>query len=271
LGGNSDPIDIARMLKTLEDSDLTYKIVFAGGGEPMLIPNLVDALVALSRTHYVALHSNLTLMQAVGELAERVDPRRVLYLMASLHADELDRTGLTERFLDGVALLRRKGFPVSVHAVAHPDFLPSVPDWQASLQAKGIELKLDPFLGMHDGRIYPDAYTAAERRDLGFGDLSIFRTKGKACNAGFNVGLVLANGDVRFCSEVDTKIGNIYEGIEFRDEATVCPSESCRCPFYAHDRELFRAMSDRASEAQSLPAAPTVSVSTDDERAGRNR
>jgi MoaA/NifB/PqqE/SkfB family radical SAM enzyme len=232
-------IQIERVVQTLDATSLTFKIVFAGGGEPLLIPNLVDTCVALTQKHYVALHTNLTFPRVVRDFVARVDPHRVFYIVASFHADELERTGMTERFIDSVKRLRKGGFPVTVSVVAHPDILPRIPQIEEQFRPHGIEVSYDPFVGTHKGRAYPEAYSEHVLQQFELGDPSIYRTAGRLCNAGTNVAMVLANGDVQTCTEVDTKIGNIYDRIEFRDQLITCPSECCRCPFYAHDTALF--------------------------------
>jgi organic radical activating enzyme len=222
LGGKTAPIDIERLTATLRASNRTYKIVFAGGGEPFLIPNLVDACEALARDHYVAVHTNLTIPEAIEEFARRIDPRRVLYSIASFHVEELERTGFTERFFASLHLLRHAGFPVKAHMVVHPAVFSRAGRIRKEFARRGFDLKLDPFLGSHRDKTYPGAYTAQERRDFEFGDLSIYRAKGRLCNAGFNVGMVLPNGEIQFCNDVETKVGNVYEEIRFIDEPKPC-------------------------------------------------
>jgi hypothetical protein len=142
--------------------------------------------------------------------------------------------------------LQRRGFPVIAEAVAHPDLLTQLPDYKREFQLMGIDLKFCAFVGECEGRVYPDSYSLEERKTFDLGDPAIFRTRGKLCNAGFNVGLVLPNGDIQFCSEVDRRIGNIYDRINFSKAPAICPAERCRCPFYAYDKRLFRIAKEMA-------------------------
>jgi organic radical activating enzyme len=63
-------IDIPVLLRTLDATGKIFKIGFSGG-EPFLVPNIIDACVALMEKHYIELNTNLTSLK-IKEFAERI-------------------------------------------------------------------------------------------------------------------------------------------------------------------------------------------------------
>ena len=84
-------IHTEKLLETLKDTNKTFKITFSSGGEPFLIPRFIDICISLTQKHFIALITNLT-PHPIVSFAEAVDPKRVLYVHASLHIEELKKT-----------------------------------------------------------------------------------------------------------------------------------------------------------------------------------
>ncbi|UCC57299.1 MAG: radical SAM protein, partial [Gammaproteobacteria bacterium] len=116
-GGKIAEIRIDALMHSLEQSGRIYRIVFAGSGEPFLIPNFIDAICALTGKHLVGIHTNLTLKKPVFDLITRVRPERVLKIHASAHLEELERTGRMDCFVSCFHGLQKNGFPVTAEAV----------------------------------------------------------------------------------------------------------------------------------------------------------
>jgi len=235
-----DPINISALNKTLNDSNKIYRISFTGG-EPFLTPNIVEACIELTKKHFIAFNSNLT-PKKVEEFAEKIDPERVLFIIASCHIKELERRNLLTRFIHNFFLLKNRGFPIFAVEVGYPPLLKEVDKYKKFFFEQGIDLTFCPYMGRYKGKFYPDSYSEKELKIFGLTkkDINIFHQYGKLCNAGFNVGAIYPNGDIHYCYQINKSLGNIYEGIKFNDKLTRCPFKFCNCPMNMYDIPLFR-------------------------------
>jgi MoaA/NifB/PqqE/SkfB family radical SAM enzyme len=235
-------IDIPVLLKTLNATGKIFRITFSGGGEPFLIPNLIEACTALTKKHYLSFNTNLV-SPAIKELVANVKPHRIINIHASLHMKELERHNLLDRYIANFLLCKSKNIAIHPLAVAHPTLVDEVPSYRKFFLAKGINIKFSTFIGEHDGKQYPAAYTERENKVFGFSTPASgkkpFSQKGTWCNAGYNAGVVSPSGGVQPCHYSPEIIGNIYKAIHFSNTLTKCPVEFCGCPLKHYDPRLF--------------------------------
>ena len=231
-------INIPALIHTLNKTNTTFRISFTGG-EPFLTPNIIEACIEITKQHYIAFNTNLTATR-FKEFGANINPERVIHITASVHIAELETYNLTYRFIDNYVVLREKGFSIDAIEVGHPSLLNHVQKYKDAFKRKGLDIAFGPFVGEYEGRQYPDSYTQEEIHIFDLKDTpNIFSQKGTLCNAGYNVGIVLPNGDVVNCSPISEKIGNIYEDIKFKDQLIICPVEVCGCPLKCYDKSLF--------------------------------
>ncbi|KKU13900.1 MAG: Radical SAM domain protein [Parcubacteria group bacterium GW2011_GWC2_45_7] len=231
-------------MATLEKTSKVFLIHFSGGGEPFLAPNLIEACIEITKRHYISFTTNLT-SSRVREFAEEINPRRVVRIVASAHVEELERCRLLDVYIHNFLLLQEKGFEVRAREVAYPPLLKEVERYKHLFRKRGIELEFKPFFGEYEGRVYPFSYTDRESKIFGFGDnnksvLKKHLQYKRICNAGYNLGVADGEGNVRVCSLIDIKIGNIYNNIKFRKNLIICPLKFCHCPFNEQDPPLFQ-------------------------------
>ncbi len=212
-------IDVETLLRTLERTGLAFRIGLTGG-EPMLIPNIVEACEAITEKHYVSFNTNLT-SGKVEDFASRVRPERVVEMLGSLHIKQLEKHGLVDVYVKNYLTLKEKGFSVTAQEIAYPPMSAEVPGLRKFFGKKGVDLTFGPFVGRYRWKQYPEAYTADELRVFGLDvekNVKSFRQEGKPCNAGYNLGVVMASGEVKPCYKIDIVLGNIYTGIDFRKD-----------------------------------------------------
>lgn len=203
---------------------------------------MVDASVALTTKHYIYFNTNLSLKK-IREFVVRVDPSRVLYIVASLHIKELQRHSLLNTYIDNFLLCKERGFKIHALEVAYPPIMPEVEQHKAFFKKYGIELKFNPFIGEYDGKTYPDSYTWEELKIFGLSkqeQVDIHHQKGKLCNGGYNVAQIDVFGIVRPCPNMQKQIGHIYKEINFENELIRCPFDFCGCPLNAFEPYLFK-------------------------------
>ena len=110
--------------RAFDRTGLTW-LLHITGGEPTIYPRFAELCQLLAVNHYLSFNSNLT-HASIIEVAKRVDPSRVSFINAALHPEErLLRKGLS-KFLEHVACLKERNFPVFVTIVATPDVLSRV-------------------------------------------------------------------------------------------------------------------------------------------------
>lgn len=241
-------IDIERLIQTIDKTGKTFRISFTGG-EPFLIPNIIEACRAITKKHFVSFNTNLVL-PSVKEFAESISPERALFIHASLHIEELIRLNLADKFVANFILLKENGFIIFAESVAHPSLNESdIIYFRDYLMQHDISFSFGSFIGNYKDRTYPQSYTTdeLEKFNLENENMSMFKQKGNNCNAGLNVAAVYPNGNVHSCFQVKEKLGNIYSEINFKNEPTICPAANCDCPLNYYDPHLFKKVTDKTS------------------------
>ncbi len=231
-------INTSALIKTLSGTNKTFKIRFTGGGEPFLIPNIVEACEKITQSHFVCIVSNL-ISEKIHEFSEKIDPKRVLYISASLQIKELERLNLLNKYIYNFQLCKKSGFNIKATVVAYPPLLDEVKKYRKFFQEKGIPLKFYPYIGKSNGKIYPKSYTENELNKFGL-DIRNNYQKGKLCNVGCNVGVVNPHGYVSYCFSLNKPMGNVYSKIKFKNKMLRCPFDFCTYPLNFYDINLFK-------------------------------
>lgn len=245
-------IDIRSLISTLEKTDKIFKIFFTGGGEPLLVPNLIEACVKITQKHFIALTTNLTSMK-IKEFAEKINPGKVTHIIGSAHIKELERKQLLNTYVDHFLLLKEKGFNIKAVAVAYPPLIKAARRYKQFFSKKGISLGFRQFIGEYKGKRYPDSYTEHERETFGLDNNINFHQHKRICTAGYNVASVNPKGDIHVCQFVKSKIGNIYKKIELKNNLMLCPLKFCSCPFNEYDPHLLeRAIKECGGKAKEI-------------------
>jgi MoaA/NifB/PqqE/SkfB family radical SAM enzyme len=248
------PIRIQPLLDTLAATGRTFKVGFTGGGEPFLVPNIVDACRALTASHYIRFNTNLT-PSRVAAFAEQIDPSRVTHIHASLHIEELKSRKLLDRFVHHYRMLTEKGFDIAAIEVAHPSYAPHAADLRREFSDRGVTIRFGLFNGTYQGRAYPAAYTPDELDLFGLQHQALepYASLFRVCNAGYNVMIAQPDGSLSPCIGIHADLGNLYSGIRCNPRLAVCPLEHCGCPLNSYDQELFRrALAENNSRLERL-------------------
>jgi len=239
--GPMQPIDTKILLRTLERTGRTFRVGFSGGGEPFLVPNLVEACEALAQRHYVALNSNLVSTR-VRDFARKIPADRVVHFHASMHIRELERLDLVGRFVEHYLLCKEAGLPIFAQEVAHPSMAGDAARYRREFAERGVQLSFGAYNGVFEGRKYPQAYTDEQLEAFGldrFQARETFSHRGKRCIAGVAFGAIGPDGTVRPCSQAGRQLGHVYSSIRFGKTPMACPFDQCTCPPHIHD-SLFR-------------------------------
>lgn len=244
------PVDVPALMRTLRGTGRTFRVGFTGGGEPFLVPNIVETMAAISGEHFISFNSHLT-NKKVRTLLERVDTSRILYVTASAHIEELLRLKLLDTFASNVHTCRERGVQTNVVAVAYPPLVAEVDKYRGLFGQRGLDLGFAPFVGTYQGRRYPAAYSSVERGVFGLTADAVGRhaQQGKPCNAGCNALAADPSGDVYPCinsmlpaapHRKRLLLGNLFTGFRFEPGIIRCPYDVCVCPFNRYDRKLFK-------------------------------
>lgn len=234
-------IDISKLIKTLKDTGKIFRISFSGQGEPLLIPNIMEVFEALTKEHFISFNTNLT-PGLINDFVRKIDPAKVVSVDASLHIKSLEKHKMTETFVRHYHLCKANGFNITASEVAYPDLAKDVSFFRSYFKERGVDFFFQRFFGEYEGRLYPDSYTTEEERIFGIIDQPsylMYNSKGKKCNAGYNVGFVKNNGDIVPCGRLHGRMGNIYKYVRFANNIIECPVEHCCCPLNCYDVGLF--------------------------------
>ncbi|MCX5700991.1 MAG: hypothetical protein NTZ63_05570 [Candidatus Omnitrophica bacterium] len=236
----SNKINLALLRKALNRADKVFRISLTGG-EPFLLSNIIDVCFEITKKHFFSTNSNL-ISDKIKDFSERIDPKRVVFINASCHIKELERLNLLKIYINNFYLCKKKGFNIGASEPAYPPILDEVSKYREFFKKIGIGFRFVKFCGKYNGKMYPDAYTKEELEIFGIEndpDIKMFHSKGKLCNAGYNVCVVAPDGSAIPCARISENLGNIFDKINFKKELMKCPHELCGCPLKCYDPYLF--------------------------------
>jgi MoaA/NifB/PqqE/SkfB family radical SAM enzyme len=206
------------------------------GGEPMLYPNFIELIEAISKWHTVKVTCQLS-----GDMftfARKLNPERVRLDM-NFHPLETK----LEPFIRKVLYLYKYGFKGGVCYLAYPPNMDKIKFYDDEFKKHGIVMALAAFWGEYNGKKYPESYSEAEREMMKpyLGDidrqkyhLEGRKTKGKLCRAGQIYASIKADGTVTRCGPLSNKpFGNIFDkDFKLFDKPMPCEAEVCPCDEY---------------------------------------
>jgi len=232
-------IDIPLLIKKLRDAGEKYRIGFTGG-EPFLAENFVELCEGLTTEgHTISINTNLSL-DKIEDFCSRIKPEMVKFVHASFHYRELRAKNKLGQYFGNYKRLVENSFPVYAEMVLYPGDFELIEEIKGIFNKYDVKLKAAPFIGYYNNLWYPDSYSDAEKKKYGINEdqLEIYSQRGEICNAGYNVAIVDTDGDVRACFNSSEKMGNIYEGINWRTEPIICQHKKCGCPMNVLDKSL---------------------------------
>jgi MoaA/NifB/PqqE/SkfB family radical SAM enzyme len=247
--------------RAIDRTGLTWHLHITGG-EPTIYPRFAELCQLLTATHYLSLNSNLT-HSSIVDFAKRVDPSRIIYINAGLHAAERELKKGLPKFLKHAGYLKERNFPIFITIVSTPDVLSRVDEVIALTAPIGLTPVPKLMRGAYKGKIYPEAYSAKERSTfiefmarargnyspqphqpavesveeligpLGVGDESyldrIPRFHGRMCSAGEKFVSMWSDGKIYRCEQKQSNyLGNILDGsLRLRTGKSPCDSDYC--------------------------------------------
>jgi MoaA/NifB/PqqE/SkfB family radical SAM enzyme len=237
-GQNNEPVkrfDLAAVERSLAqvEAELVITELECGGGEPTVHPQFPDLIRILAARGAVSFPSNNS--QDPARWLPREHARR-LYMRAAVHPETETKTGL-ETYARNARHLIDAGVSFSSMFIAHPTRLPRLPELRAFFAERDVPFQPIGFIGVHEGKSYPHAYTDEEKRLIGLtddGDANwlvkiqprLNRTRqfrGIPCNAGYRNLYLSRDGSFRRCTYDRRKIPAPLPG------PTPCEVKSCGC------------------------------------------
>lgn len=260
-GAEAPAIAPERWQRAFDAGGLTW-LVNLTGGEPALYPAFVELCERLTRRHALSLNTNLT-PGAVADFARRIDPGRVRVVHAAFHPDERRRRGGLGAFFRHAGLLRGRGFRLMVSVVATPEILGRFDEVARLLAPHGLVAAPKLLRGSYLGRVYPDSYSEADRRNFREAaalaraayapmlsamdepptidplddDRHLEREpdyRGRPCAIGRRFFRIAPDGEIHDC--VRTRLGNLLDGPPaFGGDPVTCAGRFCHyfCRKYA--------------------------------------
>jgi MoaA/NifB/PqqE/SkfB family radical SAM enzyme len=241
--------------QSFDRTGLTW-LLHVTGGEPSIYPGFAKLCQLLSEKHYLSFNSNLS-NPSIVEVAKRVDPSRISFINAGLHAKERQSRRGLEKFLEHAACLKEHGFPLFITIVATPEVLHRADEIIALTKPIGL-MPIPKRLGhSYEGKIYPEAYSPKEKAlfiefakraresyapfirnlaerptadvfgedDYLDGDLDF---RGRMCSAGVKFVSLRPDGGVYRCEPKQANyLGNILDGSFKTAEKSLCDSTYC--------------------------------------------
>lgn len=245
--GKFSPEHIA---KRFDETNRVWRINMTGG-EPFLYPNFVELARVLTRRHYISVSTNLSTANTY-EFADVIDNTRVHWLKANVHIMEREkiRNGVNE-FLRKFLHFQQQGFDIRLVYVTYPAILGRIRDDLERFRSEGVKkIWVKIFQGCYDGKRYPRDYTQEQRELLKGLGLNNFEEEilacrvsflGRKCEAGHRAFSMDISGNVKRCSTVQEKYGNLFDGTFKPGESPRrCPARKCGCSYqgikYASDK-----------------------------------
>ena len=208
------------------------------GGEPFLESNIIEICQEITKNHLLAINTNLSLNN-IFEFGDQIDPKRTIFINAAVHITEREKTDKDlKAYVQKVHYLQDRGFDIIAYYIVHPDILNRMKSDIDNLKSKGInKLRIKIFRGVYQGKYYPVSFTEEQDNfirafDADWPELALLdeipSLKGKICHAGSRFFYMYRNGDLKRCSGVFKKHGNLFEKkVRFDVDPKPCPCSNC--------------------------------------------
>lgn len=233
------PIDIEKLTDGLNALEGEW-IIYISGGEPFLEKNFVDICKVITQKHFLAFSSNFSTPN-VYDFADQIDPKRCLFINASVHIVEREKTenGLNS-YIEKLLYLQNKGFNVIAAYVAYPELFDRINNDFELLKSKGIlKVKAKIFMGDYNFQSYPLSLNQEQKNilktlDADYPEFDIMNNQynfhGLSCNAGLSSFAMDRDGNLNRCSSVSKEHGNLfYKKILVDKKPLPCPKTKYLC------------------------------------------
>jgi MoaA/NifB/PqqE/SkfB family radical SAM enzyme len=226
--------DVDQIIKTLKTTEKKWCMGITGG-EPFAYPNFIDIckkLIDNDITLYI--DTNLSIESRVEDFIQTIQPQMVENLYIALHIEEREKRTGVDKFIKSVRKLQEKQFPFQINYVLHPKLLNRFQKDTDFFQSHGITLLPKPFQGIHNFKLYPEAYSLQVKKLILQSDPDAFRrtlffSRGLACNAGNSLVRLLPNGNFTRCVADPTVVGSLKDGVTLLNKPIPCESLYCPC------------------------------------------
>lgn len=231
------PINLPKLSESLRALGKDW-IFLLSGGEPFLEPNFIEICQEITKNHLLAINTNLSL-ENTFEFGDRIDPKRTVFINAAVHITEREKTDKNlQAYCKKSIYLQNKGFNIIAYYVVHPGLLGRMKTDIDNLKARGIDkVRIKMFRGVHEGKYYPASFNKEQGNfirsfEADWPELALLdeipSLKGKLCHAGRRFYYMYRNGDLKRCSGVFKKYGNLFENtIRFDPDPKPCPVSNC--------------------------------------------
>lgn len=234
--------DESRYAKILENiTQIPHKVNLRLGvaGEFFLDKQLVEGAARLSHSDNISSLNLITnLSFKYHQYKKKLKDYRVdkVAIVASYHPSEIEDSA---QWID-VAAQMSADYDFSVVMVAFPPFLGDLKENYDTLKARGLEVFIQPFIGLWEKKMYPQAYSSEEEeliRSLMYSrhdyEFLMKLKKPGLCNAGYLSLYVNPHGVVYPCGmgAYENQLGNLSESpkLQLKSFATPCPFQQCQC------------------------------------------
>lgn len=208
------------------------------GGEPFLEPNFIEICREITKDHFLAINTNLS-TENIFEFGEQVDPKKTIFINAAVHIKEREKTDeKLQAYIEKMRYLQDRGFHMIAYYVAHPNILHRMKSDVDYLKYSGIKnVRLKIFRGVYQGIYYPAAFTDEQKDfirtfEADWPEFELLNEipsfKSKLCHAGRRFFVMHRNGDLRRCSQIYEKYGNLFKKkVNFDSDPKPCPTSFC--------------------------------------------
>lgn len=249
------------------------------GGEPLFYPKFSEFCRDLTKTHYLALNSNLA-SNEIFKFVDLVDPVKVEYIHCGVHPEQRESHDGEQKLFEKMKVLLYAGFPLFASVVMKPTIFERFERLLRLFTTIGVPLLPKVIRGNYLGQPYPESYSSEERKKIKefaeiaeeIGKKSPWRPfrnnptinplldkyfldgfpdfRGELCTAGMNFVRIKPDGSVFRCGK-KSPLGNLIEQkIDFYPDAKPCNDTACPyiCIRYSHGNLEY---------AQNLPKRVT--------------
>ena len=249
--------EIVDHFRYLQESSGKKLYIWLTGGEPSIVSNFSELVRQLTIDMDIELQTNLC-TKYIKDFAKSANPKRVGEVMASYHAETLDRNdSLRKLYFKNFRLLMEQGFTVVLKTIAIPGEISQLKDkiaWLRTQLSDDALILVQPFITGDVGprehpNSYPYVYTEEEKRELQevvqvrraeifdyINGAGWFR--GMRCDAGRGFIAMDKNGDVFRCVRdmglKQNPLGNLIKrNIQLLDVPKPCRAPHCNAPFWS--------------------------------------